>query len=367
MRKRLAALVIAMVITTGMISGCSSKLDDSEVVVKMGEMEITADIANFYARYQQSVYETYYGLSEDTWTMELEDGKDYETSIKDDILTSLETLYVLDVHRDEYEVEVTEDEQARIKEAAQAFVEANGDSELTVVSGNVSTVERVLELMTIQKKMYDVMVADVDTEVSDEEAAQKKMEYVSFSFTTTDEDGNSVELTEDELAALKKEAEDFNELVQLEEDFNTYATAQGYNPLEATFDAESTTPAAELIEAADALGEGEYTGVIETDTAYYAAKVVSLLDRDATDTKKESIVQERKDTRYQELVDQWIEDTDPVVYDNVWKKIDFQKQGVTIKDTTAEEEETTDDAAGEEETADNAAVEDDGTTDENAE
>jgi len=366
MRKRVAALVMAMVITAGTMAGCSSKLDDHEIVVKMGEMEITADIANFYARYQQSVYETYYGLSEDTWKMELEDGKDYETSIKDDILTSLETLYVLDAHKDEYDVEVTADEQARIKEASEAFVEANGDSELAAVSGNVSTVERVLELMTIQNKMYEVMVADVDTEVSDEEAAQKKMEYVSFSFTTTDEDGNSVELTEDELAALKKEAEDFDELVQLEEDFNTYATEQGYSPLEATFDAESTTPAAQLVEAADALGEGEYTGVIETDTAYYVAKVVSLLDRDATDTKKESIVQERKDTQYQELVDQWIADADPVVYDNVWKKIGFLKQGVTIKDTTAEEEETTGDAA-EEEAADNAAAEDDETTDENAE
>jgi len=354
MKKRLAALGMALSLTAGVLSGCSSKLDNSEVIVTMGDMEITADIANFYARYQQSMYETYYGMTEDTWEMELEEGKDYETSVKGDILTSLETLFVLDAHKDEYNVEVTEEENTKIKEAAEAFVAANGDEELKAVSGNASTIERVLELMTIQNKMYEAMVADVDTEVSDEEAAQKKMQYVSFDFTTTDEEGNSVELTEDELAALKKEAEDFNELVQLEEDFSTYAVEQGYSPQDATFDAESTSPAAELSAAADALGEGEYTGVVQTDKAYYVAKVVSLLDREATDAKKETIVQERKDTQYQELCDQWIKDTDPEINESAWKKVDFKKQGTTIKNTNTEEDAAEDTAAED----DGAAVDD---------
>ena len=52
-------------------------------------------------------------------------------------------------------------------------------------------------------------MAGVDTEVSDEEAAQKKMQYVTFSFTTTDEEGNSSEMTDEEKAELKTQAEEF--------------------------------------------------------------------------------------------------------------------------------------------------------------
>ena len=54
-----------------------------------------------------------------------------------------------------------------------------------MVSGETEYVERVLTLLTIQKKMTDAVTKDVSTEVSDEEAAQKSMQYVSFPYTTT--------------------------------------------------------------------------------------------------------------------------------------------------------------------------------------
>ena len=40
----------------------------------------------------------------------------------------------------------------------------------------------------------------VNEEVSDEEAAQKSMEYVYFSYTSTDESGSVTELTDEEKA-----------------------------------------------------------------------------------------------------------------------------------------------------------------------
>jgi len=335
MRKKAAALIIALSLTAGMITGCSgSKLDNSEVIIEIGDQQVTADVANFYARYQQSYYETYYAGylgGDDMWSTEASDGMNYEETVKNDVLDALESMYVLDAHKEEHGVEITEEEREAIGTAAKEFIKANGEDELSVVSGTEDAVKKVLELLTVQDKMYDVMTADVDTEVSDDEAAQKKMVYVRFAFTYTDDDGNSVEYTEDELKSLKKEAEEFAELAAEEDDFSNYATEKGYDPQETTFDSESTSPASELIEAADELGEGETTGLIETDSAYYAAKVVSLLDRDATDTKKESIVSERKDEHYQKLLDEWIEEADPQVNKSAWAKVDFNNQGVTIK------------------------------------
>lgn len=57
-----------------------------------------------------------------------------------------------------------------------------------------------------------------------------------------------------------------------------------------TFDKDTTSPDEDLIKAADALGEGESTDVIETEKGCYVAKVTSLLDRTATDSKKSQIV-----------------------------------------------------------------------------
>ena len=334
MKKRLVALVMAAAMAAVSVMGCG-KLDGSEVVAEVGDAKITADVANFYARYQQARYETYYSsfMGDDMWSGEASEGKTYEESVKESIMETLETLYILEAHAKDYEVAITEEEQTKIDKAVQNFSDGNVLEDKEAVSGESKTVKRVLELLTIEQKMWDAMTADVNTEVADEEAAQKSMQYVQFSFTTTGEDGNAVALSDEEKAALKQTAEEFQQGAVSAEDFAAYAEQAGFEASTATFDSTSTSPSQLLVAAADALGEGEVTGVIEDTTGYYVAKVTSLLDREATDTKKESIVSERKQNAYKELCDEWKEAVDIKVHENVWEKIDFVKQGVTIKDT----------------------------------
>ena len=100
---------------------------------------------------------------------------------------------------------------------------------------------------------------------------------------------------------------------------------------EASFDSESETPDADLVKAADQLGENEVTDVIETSAGYYVGKVVSLMDADATASKKEEIVNERKSELYNKTVEKWKEDTEIKVHKNVWKKINFNDLSVIMK------------------------------------
>lgn len=112
----------------------------------------------------------------------------------------------------------------------------------------------------------------------------------------------------------------------------TVASAAGLTAQTATFDSESTSPDKDLIAAADALtNEGDVTDIIEIENGIYIAKLTSLLDREATDSKKESIVSERKQEQYDSLLEQWKKDTKIKEEKKVWKKISFEKQGVTIK------------------------------------
>ena len=66
------------------------------------------------------------------------------------------------------------------------------------------------------------------------------MQYVTFSFTTTDEEGNSSEMTDEEKAELKTQAEEFAAGAAGASDFSAYASQQGYEAVEGTFDSEST-------------------------------------------------------------------------------------------------------------------------------
>lgn len=151
---------------------------------------------------------------------------------------------------------------------------------------------RVLELYTIRNKMSNAIVADVDTNVTDDEAAQKTINYVVFSTAdTTDSDGNKVVLTDDEKAALLANAQkvrdaaaggkSMEDAVKDVDDTKTVSsTSYGDND-------ESYTLDEAIRNAADKLKDGEVADeVITTDAGYYVIQMKATYDPDATASKK---------------------------------------------------------------------------------
>ena len=143
-------------------------------------------------------------------------------------------------------------------------------------------------------------------EVSDEEAAQKSMEYVYFSYTSTWRwsPGSVAELTDEEKQAkqnqLQKRSQNAQKQGKILRQLQPGTRNRG---AKTAFDAKSTSPDAAPIEAANALAaEGDVTGAIESDAGVYVAKLTSLLDREATDQKKASIIEERKQEQYDSLL-----------------------------------------------------------------
>ena len=368
--KRAAVLVMAGVFGVSCMTGCSGSIDTEAVVATVGGEDITLGVANFYARMQQGQYETYYAsmmgtTPEEMWTQEYTEGTTLEQETKDGVLEMLEDLYVISQHAADYEVSLTEDETDAIADAAAKFEEDNTDEAKEAVSGYRKDVEKLLELLTIQTKMDSAMKEGVDEEVSDEEAAQKSMQYVYFSFTTTDDSGNSTEMTDEEKKELRTTAQEFDDQIKNGEDFAGAAESAGADVQTTTFDSESTSPDADLIAAVDALeAEGDVTDVIETDSGLYVAEVTSLLDRDATDQEKENIVEQRRQDQYDSLLEEWREAADITVNEKVWDKVDFEDQGVTIITSEEEESSTKDDTSETDESTDSS--EDSAASDENA-
>ena len=347
--KRAAAVTAAGVLAAVSVTGCSGSIDTDAVVATVGDEEITLGVANFYARLTQGEYETYYAsmmgmTAEDMWAQEYDEDTTFEEQIKDSVMESLEDMYVLSQHAADYDIALTEEEESAISDAAEQFEADNTDAAKEAVSGYKKDIEKVLELVTIQNKMDSAMKEGVDEEVSDEEAAQKSMQYVLFSYTTTDDSGNSTELTDEEKEELKTTAQSLADRTAAGEEFATVAEELGAEAQTATFDSESTSPNEDLIAAADALqNEGDVTELVETDSGIYVAELTSLLYREATDAEKESIVEQRRQDQFDSLLEEWKDAIEIEVNDRVWNKVDFIDQGVTVV-TPEEETDTTEDS-----------------------
>ncbi len=191
-------------------------------------------------------------------------------------------------------------------------------------------------------------------EVTDEEAAQRTFSYVTISTAAhTDEDSNTVEYTEEEKADLKKKAED----IASAEDFDTAVTDGGYTTSTASYGSAEDEDASfdkAVLEAADALKEGEVSPVIETESAYYVLRLDSEHDEEASASKKESLISEKEEAYYDDIVSGWKEKATWTINEKEWEKVTFEDRFAQIADDTESPSEEITNTEGTEEIIDAA-------------
>lgn len=303
--KRLAAAGLCLVLTAGALTGCSDK--SGKAIATLDGVDTEYAIANIMLRCNQAQMYTNYSsyMGENMWETY---GEDTKTGMMD----NLKEMLILEKHMDEYGVTVTDEDKTAITAAATQFMSENEEKVLKSMGATQERVERVLTLYTIQAKMSNAMVADVDTNVTDEEAAQKTVKYVLFSTADTyDEAGNAIAMTDDEKANLQSQAEMVVEAMTTTADTDLetalVSVTDTQTVLTESYGAEDEDSVLEetVRAEADKLKDGETSSVIATDAGYYVVYMESTFDEEATATEKENIVAERQNEKFTEVYEEW--------------------------------------------------------------
>ena len=469
MRKAAAyGLVLAMGCTS--LAGCGkngAKIDGSKTLMTVNGEDLRMGVASFYTRFQQAqmyqFYSMYFGSGAAIFdTVEDEaTGKTYGDDIKEEVLSELEKLVIINQHADEFGVSLTDEQKANITAAAEAYIASNDQAVLDKVGAAKEDVEKLLTLQTVQSLMMDPIVKDVDREVPDEDAQQTTLTYVAVnvaeeeasetseaeaqseaavseattseattSEATTSEATASEATAESETAvseatasetsaveseaaasetaaveseaavsetaaveseaaasetaavesetaeseeeeteaqkAARADAEAILEAVMAESmiaeaDMDAIAKTVNDTYYAATGQFTTNDPAdadvdSSVAEAAAGLEDGELVDHVvksEDGTRYYVVRVDHVFDEEATAEKKKSIIEERKQTLYDETTDGWVEGADIKVDENVWKTLTLtDMEPVTLKaPEVLSEAESAESAASEQETA----------------
>lgn len=354
--------MLAAALGVSALTGCGNTIDGEKTGATLDGKEISLGFMNFMARYQQAIYDGSYTMYFGTgmWSQDLfGEGTDMETSVKANVAENIETLYLLEQHMEDYKVEITEEELGKMDEAAEKFMEDNTKEAIAQVGATKEYVKEMLRLNTIQSKMKKAMDAEVDTEVSDEEAAQKTISYVRISTTsTTDDEGNTKEYTEEEKETVKKEVESF--AAAAEKDFEKAAETADYTVSNYSYGADEESFEEKVIEAADKLKDGEVSGVITTDDYYYVVRMDSTFDEAKTASKKESIIEERQNDHYTEVCDGYKEGVKFELNEEEWAKVKFDDLFTIKQQESTGSTDADTDSADDAENTDNADAESDG-------
>lgn len=355
--KKITGALLAGALGAAFLTGCSSPMDGTQPLLTSGEDTVTVGTGNLMLRMNQATMLSYYsmmgGSTTGLWSQDSGDGETYGDTTKASVLDELENMLVQKQHAADYDVSISEEEQGKIEEAAQAFMDANTEETIQNLSVSQSDVETLLELYTYQTKMYDPMVADVDTNVEDSEAAQSRITYCRIDISDTqNEDGTTTPLTDEEKQEKKDQAQALLDKLQASADpasadMDALAKEvnEDLNAVDNTFGDDDTLLDDKLKEAAKTLQDGQVYGeVVEGENAYFVVRMDSVLDREATDAEKENIVSERQQNAYNDLLDQWKDDADITVNNREWDKVTLtDNEQYTIKQP--ETEDTTEDSS----------------------
>lgn len=342
--KRVTAVLLAGAIAASLaLSGCGNKINGDAAVATIGEQEISLGYVNFVAHYNQANYDrmfsSYYG--EDYWTNEQyadDDGKTMQESVKDYIIDDIEMSYLLEAHMEEYGVEITDEDMAAIKAAAEEFMSENSKEAIRDMGATESYVEDMLYYETIKNRMTQAIKAAADTEVSDEECARRTFSYIKIDLTGhTDDSGSFTEYTDEEKAEIEENIPMVSALAK--SDFEGAAEAYSYTVSTYSYgiNEESEEDGGfcdAVIAAADSMTEGEISDAIQGTDCYYIIRLDSENDETAAESARQEIIQERQDNKYTEVTDGYREESDFELNEEQWEKVTFS----TLFTVTQEED-----------------------------
>lgn len=298
--KRVAAGFLAAALTIGTLTGCSSSLrgvkkEDYPMLTAAvyGNQEIPLSEVSYYLRNIQYFYEMIYGsyYGEDMWTTTSGSSKTMEASVKENVLSEIYQICVLNEKAEELGIVLTEEDQRKIEAAVDEYLSGTAQKILDEVGLDRDGLIELYQRNALANLVWEDTVKDVDTEVSDEEAAQRRVTVIALSDSS--QDFVSEEMKEEVLEALK-EGKTMSEIAE-----EKNLVSSPYTLGEGDY-AESIGP------AALALKEGEYEALhLEEYGVWYVIYCDSEFDEAATETKKGSIVTERKAAAFEEAYTEW--------------------------------------------------------------
>jgi len=294
-----------------------------QLVVSVGKEKIYYSEAMIYFKYIEAQYESYFG--DKIWAYDFGE-QNFGEMAKQEIINMIAQTKIIGTQVEKYKVVLTEEDEVLIKENSEKFLAGLTDKDKMLYGLTADAAQLFYRDNMLYEKVYDAATMNVNTEVSDEEAKQIKVQHILVLTTETSADGKSTTpMSEEKKAKAYAKAKELLKEAKKAEDFYTFAEANTEDSgVEYTFGKGEMDKAFET--AAFALKAGELSGIVETKLGYQIIYCVSNYDEDATLEKKEEIIEVRQDKAFKELYKKWSKDYDININDKVWDTMNFSSE-----------------------------------------
>ena len=328
-----AKVLVLVVSATLALSGCQGKAEeenqgtkivlttgfDKDEVFRIEKSSCRLSEIMIYLMNTKNQYEEVFG--EEIWNTSHEDIT-LEENIKDTVLAKIAKIKAMNLLAQEKGIVLDEEEKNKASKAAGEYYDSLNETELEQLAVTKELIVSMYEEYALANKVYEHLIADINPEISDDEARTITVQHILIKTYSMNESGERVPYTDQakkEAYQLAREAwqkamdgEDFAGLIaEYSEDTNaTYSFGKG--SYEQNFE-----------EAAFNLSTDEISKIVETDYGYHIIKCISTFDREETDRNKVKIVEQRRKEVFKEKYTTFVNGLTRNLNTKLWDSVGF--------------------------------------------
>ena len=329
--KRVTVFLLAALFAAAALSGCTKKEEQPTQIVfttdfsddeifRIDSLNCTVPEANIYMYTAEDQYTDVFGS--EIWNTDIR-GSMLLDELKDVTLARLAQIKAMALLAASRSIELDEAEEQKVHDAAEKYISGLDPTCIAKLAISQETVEKMYRDYALAEKVYDSITANVNPEISDDEARTIKVKHILIKTYESDEEGNKTAFgTERKNAAFQKavsirkeavsEGADFDALIEKYSDDNTSEYVFGKGTMPEKFE-----------EAAFELGTDEISDVVQTDYGFHIIKCISTFDRDETDANKQRLLKQRKKEAFNATYEEFIKTLHSNLNSKLWDSLDF--------------------------------------------
>lgn len=331
MRKKGIGMLAAGLLAL-MLAGCGTEKQDeksTKIVLTTGfekdeifqiEKKVcTMPEIMLYLMNTKNEYEEVFG--EEIWEA-TQEGVDLQSQLKESVIAALARIKAMNLMAEKEGISLEEEELAKLAEIAEIYYASLTEEEIAALGVSRELIYEMYQEKALADKIYAYLIADINPEISDDEARTIKVAYIFFKTYHLDEKGNKQEFSEQskketyerarEALQKAKDGEKFDSLMNSYSDSEEHTMSFGKGTYPEAFE-----------KVAFNLATDEISHIITTDDGYIILKCISTFDRDETDRNKLKIVEEKRKEVFDEEYSAFIQELTKTLNEKLWESVAF--------------------------------------------
>lgn len=329
--KRILAGMLTGVLAVNLLTGCAGKskigssvklengeIEENSIVIKVGNTGVKYSEVLGYCYLLKEQYEGSFGSQ--IWDYKLDGEGTIGDEAKEEIINMITQLKVIGTTAEKEEVSLTNDEKDEALQKAEEIINSATDKDKKEYHLSIQGLSNLYEENALANKMFYIATDDADTEVSEEEARQVKLEYIEIVTKGTTKSGVQISLNDKEKSAARERANELRSNAVKAESFLEFAkenTEAG--KVEVTIGQDNAEFDSSVVTTAFSMKKGAVSPVIGTGSGYFILHCVDDNDEDATYARREEIIEERQTKMFKQKYKKWLGDYEVGISKSFWK------------------------------------------------